>query len=116
MLHIHELLQYLNRVGSATFLTVAQHGMVGDMRSPVDVTYLADTVVLLRYFEAFGRVRRAISILKKRSGPHEDTIREFTIGHKGLSVGPVLDKFHGVLRGVPEYVGESTPKFPEPRS
>jgi circadian clock protein KaiC len=105
ILHMHELLQYLNRVGAATFLTVAQHGLVGDMRSPVDVTYLADTVILLRYFEAFGQVRRAISVLKKRTGSHESTIREFAITSKGLSVGPVLEKFQGVLRGVPEYVG-----------
>jgi circadian clock protein KaiC len=115
ILHMHELLQYLNRVGAATFLTVAQHGMVGEMRSPVDVTYLADTVVLLRYFEAFGRVKRAISILKKRTGPHEDTIREFTIGRNGISVGPVLDKFHGVLRGAPEYIGDGVPNLPETR-
>jgi circadian clock protein KaiC len=106
-LHMHELLQYLNRVGAATFLTVAQHGMVGDMKSPVDVTYLADTVILLRYFEAFGQVRRAISMLKKRTGSHENTIREFAITGKGLTVGPVLKEFQGVLRGVPEYVGES---------
>ena len=112
-LHMHELLQYLNRVGAATFLTVAQHGMMGDMRSPVDVTYLADTVVLLRYFEAFGKVHRALSVLKKRTGFHENTIREFTIGRNGISVGPVLEKFHGVLRGVPEYVGESMPKVEE---
>jgi circadian clock protein KaiC len=109
ILHMHELLQYLNRVGAATFLTVAQHGMVGDMKSPVDVTYLADTVILLRYFEAFGQVRRAISMLKKRTGSHETTIREFTIGRNGIVVGPVLDKFQGVLRGVPEYVGASSP-------
>jgi circadian clock protein KaiC len=108
-LHMHELLQYLNRVGAATFLTVAQHGMVGDMKSPVDVTYLADTVILLRYFEAFGEVRRAISILKKRTGSHENTIREFAITNKGLIVGPVLEKFQGVLRGVPEYVGDAAP-------
>jgi circadian clock protein KaiC len=107
-LHMHELLQYLNRMGAATFLTVAQHGMVGDMKSPVDVTYLADTVILLRYFEAFGKVRRAISILKKRTGSHENTIREFAITSKGLTVGPVLERFQGVLRGVPEYVGDST--------
>jgi circadian clock protein KaiC len=106
-LHMHELLQYLNRVGAATFLTVAQHGMVGDMKSPVDVTYLADTVILLRYFEAFGEVRRAISMLKKRTGSHENTIREFAITGKGLTVGPVLEEFQGVLRGVPEYVGNS---------
>ena len=110
ILHMHELLQYLNRVGAATFLTVAQHGMVGDMRSPVDVTYLADTVVLLRYFEAFGRVHRAISMLKKRTGAHENTIREFKIGRNGINVGPVLEKFQGVLRGVPEYVGQSMPR------
>jgi circadian clock protein KaiC len=108
ILHIHELLQYLNRVGASTFLTVAQHGMVGDMVSPVDVTYLADTVILLRYFEAFGQVRRAISMLKKRTGPHENTIREFAITSNGLTVGPVLEQFQGVLRGVPQYVGLST--------
>jgi circadian clock protein KaiC len=107
ILHIHELLQYLNRVGASTFLTVAQHGLVGDMKSPVDVTYLADTVILLRYFEAFGQVRRAISVLKKRTGSHENTIREFAIRREGLTVGPVLEKFHGVLRGVPEYVGDN---------
>lgn len=110
ILHMHELLQYLNRVGAATFLTVAQHGLIGDMRSPVDVTYLADTVVLLRYFEAFGRVHRAISMLKKRTGSHENTIRELLIGSKGISVGPVLNEFQGILSGVPEYVGKSVPK------
>jgi circadian clock protein KaiC len=99
-------------MGAATFLTVAQHGMVGEMRSPVDVTYLADTVVLLRFFEAFGRVHRAISMLKKRTGSHENTIREFTIDRNGISVGPVLEKFHGILRGIPEYIGESIPKLP----
>jgi circadian clock protein KaiC len=97
----------LNRVGAATFLTVAQHGMVGDMKSPVDITYLADTVILLRYFEAFGEVRRAVSMLKKRTGAHEKTIREFTIGDQGLKLGPVLKQFQGVLRGVPEYVGNA---------
>ena len=71
ILHMHELLQYLNRQGAATFMTVAQHGLVGDMKAPVDVTYLADTVILLRYFEAIGSVRRAISVIKKRTGAHE---------------------------------------------
>jgi circadian clock protein KaiC len=104
VLHVHELLQYLNRQGATTFLTVAQHGLVGDMRSPVDVTYLADTVILLRYFEAFGRVRRAISVVKKRTGAHEDTIREYTIGHTGVTLGPPLEGFQGVLRGVPTLV------------
>ena len=113
ILHMHELLQYLNRVGAATFLTVAQHGMVGEMKSPVDVTYLADTVILLRYFEAFGQVRRAISMLKKRTGSHENTIREFTIGRTGITVGPVLEKFQGILRGVPQHIGGNAPKSQE---
>lgn len=107
VLHVHELLQYLNRQGATTFLTVAQHGLVGDMRSPVDVTYLADTVILLRYFEAFGRVRRAISVVKKRTGAHEDTIREYRIGATGVTLGPPLEGFQGVLRGVPTLVDPS---------
>ena len=112
ILHMHELLQYLNRLGAATFLTVAQHGLVGDMKSPVDVTYLADTVLLLRYFEAAGQVRRAMSVLKKRTGRHENTIREFSIGDTGLKVGAPLDKFQGVLRGVPQYHGGQTDSKP----
>lgn len=106
ILHMHELLVYLNRQGVTTLLTVAQHGLVGDMRAPVDVTYLADTVILLRYFEAAGRVRRAISVVKKRTGPHEDTIREFAIDNSGLNVGEPLTNFQGVLRGVPVLVGD----------
>jgi circadian clock protein KaiC len=109
ILHLHELLQYLNRQGAATFLTIAQHGMIGEMRQAVDLTYLADTVILLRYFEALGRVRRAISVIKKRTGSHEDTIREFRISHEGLSVGEPLEAFQGVLRGVPTYVGAASP-------
>lgn len=106
LLHIHELLQYANRQGATTFLTVAQHGLVGDMKSPVDLTYLADTVILLRYFEAVGRVRRAISVVKKRTGAHETTIREYVIGKGGLTLGEPLTNFHGVLRGVPTLVGD----------
>jgi circadian clock protein KaiC len=105
ILHMHELLQFLNRQGATTFLTVAQHGLVGDMRAPVDVTYLADTVILLRYFEAVGRVRRAISVIKKRTSAHEDTIREYRIGKGGITLGPPLMNFQGVLRGVPEMIG-----------
>jgi circadian clock protein KaiC len=106
-LHLHELLQHMNRRGVATFLTLAQSGMVGDMRSPVDLTYLADSVIMLRYFEALGRVRRAISVIKKRGGPHEDTIREFRIDGSGIHVGDPLHEFQGVLRGVPTFVGQS---------
>jgi circadian clock protein KaiC len=113
ILHMHELLQYLNRQGASTFLTVAQHGLVGDMKAPVDVTYLADTVLLLRYFEAFGRVRRAISVIKKRTGAHEDTIREYQIGSEGITLGEPLMGFQGVLRGVPELVDNSRGKLLE---
>jgi circadian clock protein KaiC len=109
ILHMHELLQYLNRRGAATFMTVAQHGLVGDMKAPVDVTYLADTVILLRYFEALGTVRRAMSIIKKRTGAHESTIREYRIDGRGLTIGDPLDGFQGVLRGVPVYIGEGKP-------
>jgi len=105
VLHIHELLQYLNRQGASTYLTVAQHGLVGDMKAPVDVTYLADTVILLRYFEAAGQVRRAVSVIKKRAGRHEKTIREYDIGPEGLTLGEPLHGFQGVLRGVPNFVG-----------
>ncbi|MES5098081.1 ATPase domain-containing protein [Agrobacterium sp. BA1120] len=106
ILHMHELLQFLNRQGANTFLTVAQHGLVGDMKSPVDVTYLADTVILLRYFEAAGRVRRAVSVIKKRTGRHEDTIREYRIDSRGLTLGEPVSGFQGVLRGVPVLTGE----------
>jgi circadian clock protein KaiC len=106
-LHLHELLQYLNRRGATTFLTLAQSGMVGEMKSPVDLTYLADNVIMLRYFEALGRVRRAMSVIKKRGGAHEDTIREFRIDSTGINVGDALHEFQGVLRGVPTFVGRS---------
>jgi circadian clock protein KaiC len=107
VLHVHELLQYLNRQGATTWLTVAMHGVVGDMRAPVDLTYVADTVILLRYFEAAGAMRRAISVIKKRAGMHEETIREFRIGATGLAVGEPLTGFQGILRGTPTLIGES---------
>jgi circadian clock protein KaiC len=107
ILHMHELLQHLNRQGVSTFLTVAQQGMMGEnMRSPVDVTYLADSVIMLRFFEVRGSVRRAISVVKKRTGRHEATIREFWIDG-GLHVGEPLTNFHGVLRGVPLILDDS---------
>jgi len=112
VLHLHELIQYLNRHGVATFITLAQHGMIGDMKQNIDVTYIADSVIVLRYFEAMGRVRRAISVIKKRSGPHENTIREFQIdSRRGFVVGPALDEFQGVLRGVPTYIGKDMPSL-----
>jgi circadian clock protein KaiC len=109
ILHMHELLQFLNRQGASTFLTVAQHGLLGsDMKAPVDVTYLADAVILLRYFEARSAVKRAISVIKKRTGRHEDTIRELVIDG-GMRVGEPLLGFHGVLRGTPMIADEKRP-------
>ena len=109
ILHIHELLQYLNRQGANTFLTVAQHGLVGDMKTPIDATYLSDTVILLRFFEALGKIRRAVSVVKKRTGLHEDTIREYRISASGLELGAPLTDFQGILRGVPVYLGAGNP-------
>ena len=104
ILHMHELLQYCNRMGATTFLTVAQHGLIGEMRAPIDLTYLADTVILLRYFEAMGEVRRAISVVKKRTSAHEHTIREYWLGWGGVTLGEPLTSFHGVLEGSPSIV------------
>jgi circadian clock protein KaiC len=104
-LQLHELLSYTGDRGVATVLTLAQTGLVGNMGTPVDMSYMADTVLLLRYFEAHGRVRKAISAVKKRSGPHEDSIRELTLGSGGIKVGKPLVEFHGVLSGMPRYVG-----------
>ena len=101
ILHMHELLQFCNRMGATTFLTVAQHGLVGEMKAPIDLTYLADTVILLRYFEAAGEVRRAISVVKKRTSAHEHSIREYWLGAGGVTLGEPLTNFHGVLEGSP---------------
>ena len=106
ILHLHELLLFLNRQGATTFVTLAQHGLLGDMKSPVDVTYLADNVILLRYFEGRGEIRRAMSVIKKRSGRHENTIREYRIGRNGLTIGAPLTDFQGVLRGTPVFTGK----------
>jgi circadian clock protein KaiC len=106
LIHMHELLTYLGRRGVATILTLAQHGLVGGaMHTPIDISFLADTVILLRYFEADGLVRQAVSIVKKRRGGHERSIREMRITSGGLRVGEVLKNFRGVLTGVPEYRG-----------
>lgn len=107
VLQLHELLAFLNNQGIVTILTLAQQGMVGSMSSPVDLTYLADTVVLTRFFEARGAIRKAISVIKKRTGFHESTIREFTSGKNGLQVGEVLQDFDGVLTGIPKYHGKA---------
>jgi circadian clock protein KaiC len=106
-IQMHELLTYLNRQGVITILIMAQHGFLGNsMTSPVDVSYLADTVLLLRYFESGGAVRRALSVVKKRTGAHERTIREMNISSDGIRVGKALTDFQGVLTGVPTYSGK----------
>ncbi len=114
-LQLHELLTYLGQRGVTTLLVVAQHGLVGSsMQSPIDVSYLADAVLLLRFFEAAGCVRMALSVLKKRSGGHERTIREITFGKDGIAVGKPLAEFQGVLTGVPTYVGPARPRAEQP--
>jgi circadian clock protein KaiC len=107
VMQMHELLAFLNQKGVLSILVMAQHGLLGHMTSPVDLSYLTDTVVLLRYFEFNGAVRKAISVIKKRSGAHEGMIREFHLGPQGVSLGPALSNFHGVLTGVPTYTGGS---------
>jgi circadian clock protein KaiC len=109
VMQMHELLSYLNRKGILSILVMAQQGLIGQMHSPLDLSYLTDTVVLLRYFEFHGAVKKAISVIKKRSGAHEETIREFRLAPSGIFVGPPLSAFQGVLTGVPTYSGDLTP-------
>jgi circadian clock protein KaiC len=103
IIQMHELLSYLNQKGVATLMVVSQHGLLGNMNSPVDLSYLADTIVLLRYFEAYGEVNKAISVIKKRNGDHEKSIRRLEFTKNGIAVGEPLKNFRGVLAGVPEY-------------
>jgi len=101
-IHLHEMLAYLGQQGVTTILIMAQHGLVSaEPGAPVDTSYLADTVILLRFFEAAGEVRQAISVIKKRTGAHERTIRELGFGKNGLTIGEPLRDFQGVLNGAP---------------
>jgi len=104
-LHLHELLSYLNQQGVMTVMVLAQHGLIGSMGTPIDVSYLADSVIITRFFEALGLIRKAISIIKKRSGPHEAAVRELKMAAGRVEVGPPLEEFQGVLTGVPAYLG-----------
>lgn len=106
-LQLHELLTFLSQQGVVSIMTVAQHGLVGSMQAPVDVTYLADTVILLRYFESCGAVKKAVSVIKKRSGYHEDTIRELQMSEQGIQIGEPLIGFHGILTGIPVMHGRN---------
>jgi circadian clock protein KaiC len=104
--HLHELFHYLNQRGVVSVSIVAQHGLVGhhdDSGGSLDVSYISDAIVLVRYFEAAGEVHKAISVMKNRNAPHETTIRELVIGPNGVEVGSPLLNFHGVLTGTPEY-------------
>ena len=112
-IQLHELLAFLSHHGVVTIMTVAQHGIVGQMVTPIDLTYLADTVVLLRYFEQEGRIRKALSVVKKRIGPHEDTIRELKLDRDGIRVGVPLKNFHGVLTGIPVFQGKAAEMLSE---
>lgn len=104
-LHLHELLTYLNQQGVLTFLVLAQHGLVGTgVESPVELTYLSDSIILLRFFEAFGQIRQAISVVKKRLGDHERTVRELQLG-PGIRVGRQIRQFQGILSGQLVYQG-----------
>jgi circadian clock protein KaiC len=108
ILQLHELLSYLGRQGVISILVVAQNGLLGaSMVSPTDVTYLADTVLLLRHFEAAWTLRKAVSVLKKRTGKHESAIRELCFTEKGITAGTPLTRFRGVLTGVPSYEGSA---------
>ena len=113
-IQVHELLSYLSNYGVTVIMTLVQHGVFGGpIDETADVSYLADTVVLLRYFEVKGAVRQAISVVKKRSGNHERTIREARVSEGGLMIGEPLHEFQGVLTGVPQFVGETTtPRSP----
>jgi circadian clock protein KaiC len=109
LIQMHEMLAYLGQRGIVTLLVMAQQGMVGAMTSPIDVSFLADTVILLRYFETGGEIRQAISVVKKRQGAHERTIRELHLGSGGVRIGSPLRDFEGVLTGVPRYHGSGKP-------
>jgi circadian clock protein KaiC len=113
LLQMHELLTYLNQQGVMTLLILAQHGMIGQMGSTVDLTYLSDTILLFRTFEAEGRLRRALSVVKKRTGRHEDTIRELRIDSGGIRVGKPLSDFRGVMTGVPTIEGRRSSPSPD---
>ena len=105
LLQMHELLSFLNQQGVITLLVLAQHGIVGDIRSDLDLSYLSDSIVLFRFFEAHGQLLKAVSVVKSRTSRHELSIREFRVGIGGIEVGPALTDFEGVLAGVPTYRG-----------
>ncbi len=109
-LHLHELLSFLNQRGVNTFLVLSQQALIGERLEPVDVSYLADTLLLMRYFELDASVRRSIAVLKKRSGAHETTIRELHFSAKGIEIGEPLVGYQGILSGLPESIQIQKPE------
>jgi circadian clock protein KaiC len=105
LLQMHEMLSYLNQSGVTTLLILGQHGMLGDMRSDIDLSYLSDAILMFRFFEAKGEVRTALSAVKSRTSSHERFIREFKLGATGLQLGEALRDFEGVMSGLPSYEG-----------
>jgi circadian clock protein KaiC len=114
VLQMHEMLSYLNQQGVITVLILGQHGIIGEVRSDVDLSYLSDTIILFRYFEAKGEMLKAVSVVKSRTTPHEATIREYRLGRNGITVGEPLKDFDGVLTGVPTYSGKTPLLAAEP--
>jgi circadian clock protein KaiC len=108
--HVHELASFLSEKGVATLFTVAQQGLLEAGGGPVNISYVADTVILFRFFETRGEVKKAISVMKKRSGRHEHTIRELRFGPGGIEVSAPITDFQGVLTGNPVYVGDELPR------
>ena len=106
VLQMHELLSFLNQSGVITILILGHHGMVGELRATIDLSYLADSVIMLRFFESDGVVRKAISVMKTRTTQHERTIREFRLDAGGLTLGPPIRGFSGVLGVAPRWTGE----------
>ncbi|SFD92178.1 ATPase domain-containing protein [Massilia yuzhufengensis] len=111
ILQMHELLSYLNQQGVTTMMVLGQHGMIGEVRSDVDLSYLSDTTVMMRFFESSGRLRRAITVIKSRTAEHAHTIHELQLGRDGIAIGAPLEGFEGVLTGLPSYRG-TTPMMP----
>jgi circadian clock protein KaiC len=110
---MHQLLTWLGQQGVTTLVVLDQHGLLeAPITAPLDLSYLADTVLLFRYFEDRGTVRRAVSVIKRRSGPHEPTIREIMLGPYGIGVGEPLSQFRGVLTGTPTYEGDQSRGHP----
>jgi len=105
ILQMHELLSYLNKLGVTTLLVLGQHGIVGEVKSDIDLSYLSDGIVLFRFFEAYGEVRTALSVVKSRASAHQRTIRELRMTSAGIQVGLALADFEGILTGVPTYSG-----------